>query len=38
LTVCGGQRPDRHGIERFGERGVIDLVGLIGYFGLMSMV
>jgi 4-carboxymuconolactone decarboxylase len=26
------------GIERFGERGVIDLVGLVGYFALMSMV
>jgi len=25
-------------IARFGERGVIDLVGLIGYFSLMSMV
>ena len=25
-------------LERFGERGVIDLVGLIGYFGLVSMV
>ena len=25
-------------IERFGERGVIDLVGLIGYFTLVSMV
>ena len=25
-------------IERFGERGMIDLVGLIGYFTLMSMV
>lgn len=25
-------------IERFGERGAIDLVGLIGYFALMSMV
>jgi 4-carboxymuconolactone decarboxylase len=28
----------REGIERFGERGVVDLVGLIGYFALMSMV
>src|SRR4029434_1171645 len=25
-------------IERFGERGAIDLVGLIGYFALVSMV
>ena len=25
-------------IERFGERGVIDLVGLIGYFTMISMV
>ena len=25
-------------VERFGERGTIDLVGLIGYFTLMSMV
>ncbi|MET0919427.1 MAG: carboxymuconolactone decarboxylase family protein [Burkholderiales bacterium] len=25
-------------VERFGERGVIDLVGLIGYFTMMSMV
>ena len=25
-------------IQRFGERGVVDLVGLIGYFTLMSMV
>ena len=28
----------RECVERFGERGVIDLVGLIGYFGLVSMV
>lgn len=28
----------REGVERFGERGVIDLVGLIGYFALVSMV
>jgi 4-carboxymuconolactone decarboxylase len=26
------------GLERFSERGVVDLVGLIGYFTLMSMV
>jgi 4-carboxymuconolactone decarboxylase len=25
-------------VQRFGECGVIDLVGVIGYFGLMSMV
>jgi 4-carboxymuconolactone decarboxylase len=25
-------------IERFGERGMIDIVGLIGYFALVSMV
>jgi len=25
-------------VERFGERGVIDLVGLIGYFTMVSMV
>jgi 4-carboxymuconolactone decarboxylase len=25
-------------IERIGERGVIDLVGMIGYFTMMSMV
>lgn len=25
-------------VERFGERGVIDLVGVVGYFTLMSMV
>ena len=25
-------------VERFGERGVIDLVGLIGYFTMISMV
>jgi 4-carboxymuconolactone decarboxylase len=25
-------------VERFGERGAIDLVGLIGYFALVSMV
>ncbi len=28
----------RECVERFGERGVIDLVGLIGYFALVSMV
>jgi len=28
----------RRGIERFGERGTIDLVGTIGYFAWMSMV
>ena len=26
------------GVKRFGERGVVDLVGLIGYFTLVSMV
>ena len=26
------------GLERFGERGIVDLVGLIGYFTLMSMM
>jgi 4-carboxymuconolactone decarboxylase len=26
------------GVERFGERGLVDLVGLIGYFSLVSMV
>ena len=25
-------------VERFGERGVIDLVRLVGYFALVSMV
>jgi 4-carboxymuconolactone decarboxylase len=28
----------RKAIEAFGERGVIDLVGIIGYFALISMV
>jgi 4-carboxymuconolactone decarboxylase len=28
----------RECVERFGERGLIDLVGLIGYFSLVSMV
>lgn len=40
LTICRGISDPTYAmcIERFGERGVIDLVGLIGYFGLMSMV
>jgi len=40
LTICGGVSDPTYAtcVERFGERGVIDLVGLIGYFGLMSMV
>jgi 4-carboxymuconolactone decarboxylase len=28
----------REAIDRFGERGVIDLVGLVGYFALVSMI
>lgn len=28
----------REAVERFGERGVIDLVGLVGYFALVSMI
>ena len=28
----------RSAVDRFGERGVIDMLGLIGYFTTMSMV
>ena len=28
----------REAVDRFGERGVIDLVGLVGYFTLVSMI
>jgi 4-carboxymuconolactone decarboxylase len=28
----------REAVARFGERGVIDLVGLVGYFALVSMI
>jgi 4-carboxymuconolactone decarboxylase len=40
LTTHGGigDRTYAECVERFGERGVIDLVGLIGYFTLISMV
>ena len=40
LTTHRGVSDAMYGecIERFGERGVIDLVGLIGYFALVSMV
>ncbi len=40
LTTHGGigDRTYAECVERYGERGVIDLVGLIGYFTLISMV
>jgi 4-carboxymuconolactone decarboxylase len=34
--VCDGTY--RTAVEIFGERGVIDLIGIIGYFTLISMV
>ena len=33
-----GDRTYAECVERFGERGVIDLVGLVGYFTMVSMV
>jgi len=33
-----GDETYAEGMKRFGERGVVDLVGLIGYFTLISMV
>jgi 4-carboxymuconolactone decarboxylase len=40
LTAHRGVSDAMYGecIERFGERGMIDIVGLIGYFALVSMV
>jgi 4-carboxymuconolactone decarboxylase len=39
LRTCGvSDATYRAGLEAFGERGVIDLVGLIGYFASVSMV
>ena len=40
LTAHRGVSDATYGecVERFGERGAIDLVGLIGYFALVSMV
>ncbi len=40
LTTCRSVSDASYaeGLERFGERGIVDLVGLIGYFTLISMV
>ena len=33
-----GERPYRRAVEQFGEQGVIDIVGFLGYFTAVSMV
>jgi 4-carboxymuconolactone decarboxylase len=40
LTRAHGVSDDtyRRAVERFGERGVVDMVGLVGYFTTVSMV
>ena len=40
LLSTGGVSDDRYHpvLERFGERGVMDRFGAVGYYGLVSMV